>query len=77
MQFRSTVLLLKCLYTVRCECIDAKARGRNWRPSTIVCLRQVLGLHRGPAGGLTAADLLAATGQTSMADLLRRQQSDG
>ena len=39
------------------------------------CLRQMMGLHRGPDG--STAELLARTGQANMADHMRRHRVTG
>ena len=50
-----------------------EAKGAQLETFHNGCLRQMMGLHRGPDGPSTA-ELLARTGQTSMAGLMRRHR---
>jgi len=73
LKFYKSLVLPRLLYGAAESWALTEAQGAQLETFHNGCLRQMMGLHRGPDGPSTA-ELLARTGQANMADHMRRHR---
>ena len=73
LKFYKSLVLPRLMYGAAESWALTEAQGAQLETFHNGCLRQMMGLHRGPDGPSTA-ELLARTGQANMADHMRRHR---